>query len=218
MKKFIILVIFFTYCASVHAQIKVACIGNSITSGYGVKRFQNYPSQLDSILRRAWQVKNFGVSGTTMIRAVNEAYGKRREYDSAKSFLPDAVIIELGTNDSKESAWKYKDAFKTDCELLIKELQSLPSRPVVFICLPMPAFTGNFEIRDSVISHAIIPMIRSVAKRKNVKLINLNKSFRRYSEWFPDGIHPNAKGYEVMAGIISKNLMKYKKRIEKRKI
>ena len=49
--------------------IRVACIGNSITDGHGIDMApsQGYPAQLQRMLGKDYWVKNFGVSGRTML-------------------------------------------------------------------------------------------------------------------------------------------------------
>lgn len=46
-------------------RIKVACIGNSVTFGYGFADPANdsYPSQLSNMLGERYDVRNFGRSG-----------------------------------------------------------------------------------------------------------------------------------------------------------
>jgi len=50
--------------------VKIACIGNSITYGSGISNRENntYPVQLQNILGDHYLVKNFGVSGRTLLK------------------------------------------------------------------------------------------------------------------------------------------------------
>ena len=48
--------------------VRVACVGDSITEGAGVRDpNKRYPAQLGVLLGANYDVKNFGVSGTTML-------------------------------------------------------------------------------------------------------------------------------------------------------
>ena len=78
---------------------KVACVGDSITFGAGVKdRGQNsYPVQLGKMLGAKWQVKNYGVNAATLLKKGDKPYWKLAAYQSALKFEPDVVIIKLGT-------------------------------------------------------------------------------------------------------------------------
>src|ERR1700733_8141303 len=90
---------------SVNAQnkLKVACIGASITYGARIEnREQNcYPTQLQQMLGNNYQVTNYGVSGTTLIKKGDLPYWNTNEYKTALAANPDIVIIDLGGNDSK---------------------------------------------------------------------------------------------------------------------
>ena len=50
--------------------IRVACVGDSITFGSGIKnRDQNsYPAQLGAMLGEKYEVRNFGVGGATLLK------------------------------------------------------------------------------------------------------------------------------------------------------
>ena len=87
------------------AQIKVACIGNSITFGHGLKKEETYPVQLQNLLGAEWKVENFGVSGRTLLSHGDFPYIKEKAFLNAKEFAPDVVIIKLGTNDAKPQNW-----------------------------------------------------------------------------------------------------------------
>src|SRR4051812_7771397 len=84
-------------------KIKVACVGDSITFGAGIKdRDKNsYPAQLQGLLGSGYEVKNFGVSGATLLKEGDKPYWKEKAFEAAKKFEPNIVIIKLGTNDSK---------------------------------------------------------------------------------------------------------------------
>ena len=46
-------------------QIKIACVGDSITYGHGIKGWakNNYPVRLQNLLGESYHVQSFGVSG-----------------------------------------------------------------------------------------------------------------------------------------------------------
>ena len=79
--------------------IRVACIGNSITIGSGGSTA--WPQQLGQRLGAHYTVRNFGVSGTTMLRHGDFPYWNESAFLQAQDFDPHIVIISLGTNDSK---------------------------------------------------------------------------------------------------------------------
>lgn len=179
--------------------VKVACVGNSITSGSKNKEDAAYPAFLGKLLGDAYYVKNFGVSGRTLLRNGDYPYWKEKTYQDALEFVPDIVIIKLGTNDTKPQNWKFKNEFEKDYSDLVESFLSLPSNPKIFICKPVPAFKVMWGIRDSIIVNDIIPMIEKIGKEKNLDVIDLYRALTGKENLFPDGIHPNEEGAALMA-------------------
>jgi acyl-CoA thioesterase-1 len=217
MKKNWILFVLLCLTMAANSQIRVACIGNSITYGHGLKREETYPAQLQHILGSGWDVQNFGVSGRTLLSHGDFPYIKEKAYADAKAFSPDVVIIKLGTNDAKPQNWKFSDEFVADYTALITELRSLPSNPIVMVCLPVPAYGINFRINDTIVNNEVTALVKTVAKQNKVQLIDLYKALSGHPEWFPDKIHPDKDGAAEMAKLISGTLLKNKKKISRHK-
>ena len=55
------------------------------------------------------------------------------------------------------------------------------------------------SINDDIISKEIIPMIKKVAKKNKLPVIDLHSAMDGMPELFPDHIHPNEEGAKVMA-------------------
>lgn len=215
MKRISIVLALLVFSVCSIAQIKVACIGNSITYGFGYDNPNSYPSQLDSMLGEGWEVKNFGVSGATMLRNGDLPYYKQKAYSDAQSYQPDVVIIKLGTNDSKPQNWQYADQFKADYAAMIAELKALPSAPFIVLCTPVPAYSAAWGINDSIIRQQIT-IVKSLVKENRLKLVNLYKPLSSHAAWFGDGIHPNEEGLKEIARVLASSLQRYKKKISKR--
>jgi alpha-L-fucosidase len=211
-KRIIVCCLFMSMLLTASAQnnkiIKVACVGNSITYGSGIQDREKYayPSQLQQMLGGGWVVKNFGVSGRTLLKKGDYPYCNEQAFSDAKNFNPDVVIIKLGTNDTKPWNWKFKNEFIADYESLVDEFQKIPSRPRVYICNPVPAFPGDWGISDSIIKADVIPFLRELLKKKNVDLIDLYTPLIGNQELFPDKVHPDEDGAKEMASIIYKAL------------
>lgn len=186
--------------------VKVACIGNSITFGSTIKDRVNdsYPSVLGRLLGETYEVKNFGLSGRTMLRKGTRPYRNEQAFQEALVYNPDIVIIKLGTNDSKPVNWQFKDDFEKDYGEFVDVFKNLSSKPKIFICKPLPAFKINFDIRDSIIVNDIIPIIENISKAQEVEVIDLYKLFTGKGNLLPDGIHPNEEGAALMAKEIYK--------------
>ncbi|MBQ6202667.1 MAG: alpha/beta hydrolase fold domain-containing protein [Prevotella sp.] len=189
--------------------IRVACIGNSITDGHGIDMAtqHGYPARLQRKLGKDYWVKNFGVSGRTMLNKGDLPYMNETAWKDALAFNLDIVIIKLGTNDSKPQNWQYGAAFRQDLEQMITSLAPALAKPRIYLCTPIPAFKPSWDISDSVIVNNIIPIQQEVAKQYGLKVIDLHTLFAESADLVqPDGIHPNDKGAQKMADIIAREL------------
>jgi lysophospholipase L1-like esterase/pimeloyl-ACP methyl ester carboxylesterase len=190
------------------SPIKVACIGNSITYGSGIadRPRDSYPSQLARMLGEKWEVRNFGVGGRTLLKKGDYPFWKEEAYAQAKAFLPDVVIIKLGTNDTKPQNWKYSEEFLSDYRAMVKELKALSSHPKIYLCKPVPVYASRWGINDSIVIHGVIPVVEKLAKEEDLPVIDLYTALSGKPSLFPDQIHPNAEGAGLMAKAISKTL------------
>ena len=201
--------------------VRVACIGNSITEGYGIdmKARYSYPAQLQQMLGNDYLVKNFGVSARTMLNKGDYPYMNEMAWQDALAFKPDIVIIKLGTNDSKPENWQYGSEFQQDLEQMILTLRpdlaqvnakkgkkskvKLDAKPEIFLCTPIPAFKSTWNISDKIITNEIIPIQQAVAKKYGLHVIDLHTLFANDGDkMVDDGIHPDTKGARRMAEII----------------
>jgi lysophospholipase L1-like esterase len=183
------------------ARLKIACVGDSITFGARIEnRAENcYPAQLGELMGQNTEARNFGVSGTTLLKKGNKPYWKRPEYKAALNFNPDIVVIKLGTNDTKPDNWKHKAEYVRNYVELVESFQKLPGKPVVWICYPVPAYPNKGPISGTVVKEEILPLIDEVANQTGVKIIDLHTALSNKKELFPDSIHPNAAGAKIIA-------------------
>ena len=209
---FVLLVTITLHTSLLSAQIRVACIGNSITYGYSIedREHDSYPAQLQAMLGSSYQVMNYGVSGTTAQQEGDFPWTTTKEYQAAKAFLPQICVIKLGTNDSKDRNWAGTERFIQGLESLAKEFEQLESHPQIIIALPAKAYRENFHIRDSIIAQYELPAIRKMAKRHHWPLVELYKATGHMQQNFPDGIHPNPAGATVIAKKVKKAVKKCK--------
>lgn len=205
-----IIVILLMTCVSLSAQIRVACIGNSITYGHGIedREHDTYPAQLQALLGDTYEVQNFGVSGTTAQNKGDFPWVSTPEYAKAKAFHPNICVIKLGTNDSKPQNWVSTERFIADLEALAVEFESLDSHPQIIVCLPAKAFEVRWNIHDDIIKTYELPAIKKMAKKHHWPLINLYKTTKKMQANFPDGIHPNPTGAAAIAKEVEKMIKK----------
>ena len=186
-------------------KIRVACIGDSITAGAGIKdRSMHYPTQLQKMLGDKYEVKNFGVSGRTLLKKGDHPIWKEKKYKNAIAFNPNIVVIKLGTNDTKPQNWKHKSEFKSDLTAMVKEFQALGAKPKVYLCKPVPAYQTKWGINDKDITEGVIPIVQEVAKEMNLTVIDLYTALSGKEKMFPDKIHPNGEGARIMADAVLK--------------
>ena len=188
------------------SPIRIGCIGDSITEGSG------YPSYLQMMLGKSYTVKNFGVGGSTVLLGAGKPYMNQTAFESALGFLPDIVIIMLGTNDARPTTYQYIGDFVKDYEKLIEDFKGLPSEPEIYLVKPPPIFNDESGLSNANLVQGIIPCTEQVAKELGMPLIDVNTVLIDHAEYFPDGVHPTHTGAKVIASeidmaIISKNKM-----------
>ena len=181
--------------------IRVACVGDSITYGDGIENRlkASYPAQLGRMLGDRWQVRNFGVSGATMLKQGDLPYWQQPAFKDVLAYSPHVVVIKLGTNDTKPQNWKYKDQFARDYLEMIDHFSKLPSRPRVWVCYPVPAFADRWGINEFVIKNEVIPILSQVSRKARVPIINLYQPLSGKPKYFPDDIHPDSEGAFLIA-------------------
>jgi lysophospholipase L1-like esterase len=185
---------------------KIACIGDSITQGVGAAHGMSWPDQLGKMLGDKWEVKNFGVSGRTLLKSGDLPYQKEGAFTNAKNYNPDGVVIILGTNDTKPHNWAHKGDFEADYKDLIKQFAELPSKPKIFICYPpYIAQNGNFGITEEN-TKAEIPMIDNIARATQARVIDVHAALLGKDALIPDKVHPNTEGATEIAKAVYKAL------------
>ncbi len=186
--------------------IRVACIGNSITDGFGIDMAdeKGYPANLQKLLGKDYIVKNYGVSSRTLLNKGDYPYQNEMAWRDALAFKPNVVFIKLGTNDSKPYVWQHHASFQNDYQQMIDTLKSLPSNPKIYICTPIPGTNEKWGITDQVIVDSVIPEIRKVAERNHLPLVDLHSLYKNEDgkQLLKDGVHPSAKGAKQLAQII----------------
>ena len=208
--------------SSALAATNVACVGNSITEGYGIWSEKKYPDHLQEMLGSDYAVTNFGVSSMTFAGATiksgdnNSSYWKTEKFKAALASSPNIVVIELGTNDSKyfmESAggnYNYlygqceKSQLYTDYEALIDTFAHLPTNPEIYATLQPYSNNVGWAIMDTAIVNQINPIIKETATKKGVNIIDLHALFQTPAWFLDDSVHPNAKGAQELAKIVNK--------------
>ena len=185
--------------ASAGAATKVACVGDSITFGSGISDpAQRYPAVLQTLLGSAYEVRNFGVSGRTLMRAGDRPYWDTTQFTDSTNYQPAVVVIMLGTNDAKDINWGFKSTFEGDYRDLVAHYRGLASHPKVFVARPCPMFSpASATWRANVVE--MVSYVDRVITSNAAEWIDVNFALGAVSLFQADGVHPNAAGANVVA-------------------
>jgi lysophospholipase L1-like esterase len=200
--KRIIYILFFLLLIVACVPTKIACVGDSITYGSGIKGRDSlgYPQQMQRMLGKRYKIKNFGVSGATMLKKGNKPYWNQPEYQQSLDFKPKIIVLMLGTNDSKPINWDaYKDEFEKDYNKMISNFQDLRSKPKIYIGLPPPVIKNRWGIQKEIVEGELMEILNNIATENKLEVIDFYSILEDMNEMIPDNIHPNADGAKRMA-------------------
>jgi acyl-CoA thioesterase I len=172
-------------------QPVLVCFGDSITAGYGVQPGRAYPDFLEQTLDRhgyRYRVVNQGTSGATTKDAV-------ASLPVILQLHPDIVIVEFGGNDGLRGL--PIEQTRRNLDTVISTMENAHIKVLVAgITLPpnygsdyIRAFDAVF--RDVAAEHktALVPMLYK-------DLVHVPGTIQE------DGIHPTAKGAEIIANTL----------------
>lgn len=189
-------------------QIRVACVGDSITYGSLVfdHAHNNYPAQLGDMLGKGYVVNNYGYSGRAAHADTDMPYVNEELYQKSLAFAPDVVVVMLGTNDTRTGNWHGINAYIRAYGAILDSYLALPSHPQVIVMAPPPAFEFfgkvRYHINKMLVKNEVNVAVRFLAEGKNLPFIDLYEVFDGRKNLFVDGIHPNVKGASVLAGTV----------------
>jgi acyl-CoA thioesterase-1 len=183
--------------------IRILALGDSLTAGFGLAPEEAFPARLERALRaegREVSLINAGVSGDT------SAGGKAR-LDWALAAKPTLAILELGANDGLRGL----DPKLTHANLdfILKRFKAAGVPVLLTGMLAPPNYGKDFEAEFKAVftrlaaEHDVVfyPFfLDGVAGDPRLSL--------------PDGLHPNAKGVEV---IVERILPSVRKLLERGK-
>ena len=187
-------------------QIKVACVGDSVTYGYGIRHRSkyNYPRVLQDLLGESYCVNNYGYSGRTVASTADRPYINEKLYRQSLDFQPDIVVFMLGSNDSKPFNWT--ENFGESYRAIVESYLALEKTPQFYIVIPTPVFPVDGEVKyhisSNVLQNKIVPETRKIAAEMELPVIDMNLPFLGRPDLFSDGCHPNKDGALLYAQIV----------------
>ncbi len=165
----------------------IVAFGDSLTYGTGAREDgidRSYPAQLSKLL--GVDVINEGVPGEMASRA------QKRFESVLKKYNPDIVILCEGGNDILRS--RKHELIKNDLKKMVESAKSAGAK-VILLGVPEPQ---QFFLRDA-------KLYRDVANETGVLYLeDIISDVLSDGSLRKDQIHPNAKGYAIIAQKIDK--------------
>ncbi len=210
-------------------EIKIACIGDSVVYGWGIRRYREalvWTAVLERLLNGEdesetsghegvrYSVANFGMPGQSVLPGVFTGEGQIDTYLYRKmlAWKPDAVFLHIGINDTHRDYWD-GEKFKKEYRRLAGELVSLVGRR--HVCLmecTYPLTQDGAErlalcgLDSAAVVNFVNPFIAQTAQELGTALIDINEVFLsipelegREQELYADEAHPNEAGNELIA-------------------
>lgn len=197
------------YETPLEGEIKIACVGDSVTYGHGVSGWlqNNYPKQLDTLLGEGYCVNNYGHSGATVQGTGDQPYITYGEFPQSLQFDADIIIFMMGSNDSKPENWQGKDAFRQQYLQRLGEYKADNSDVRIILATPPVALypegatdgLTNYDIDPAIVAE-IADIVRDIAADEGYELIDIYALTEGRRELFlSDNVHPNKDGASLLA-------------------
>ena len=167
----------------------LACFGDSITAGHGLESVtESYPAALARLLTARgynYHVANRGVSGDTTKDAVTRV-------NSVVALHPEVVLVEFGGNDGLRGL--SMDITRRNLDSVLTTLQAAHIK-ILLVGITLPPNYGK-EYIDS-----FDKVYRDAAQKHHVPLMPMlyDGIYTVPGTIQPDGIHPTAKGSQLIA-------------------
>lgn len=162
----------------------VLAFGDSVTFGTGALTGEDWPTLLAH--KTGWRIENAGIPGDTA------AVGKHRLQALLQEHQPALVILEMGGNDFLRR--RPMAAVKEDLREMIR-LARQSGAQVLLLAVPELSLLSVVARKPS-----DAPIYAELAEEEQIPLISdLFSEILAQPELCADQIHPNAKGYRLMA-------------------
>lgn len=187
LKNFCVLcLLFMMISCSNNNHIKISsiiCFGDSLTQGYGATENKTYPYFLQQLTNI--NVINKGINGNTSKDGLDRI-------DDILKIQNAVVIVEFGANDFFQQI--PLNETKKNIEQIVDKLQNAGNIAVI-------VSTEDGQLKNQ------YNMLKKIAKEKKVLFIDgiLNEIWTDRNLFYDD-IHPNSKGYKLVAEKIYKNI------------
>lgn len=182
--------------------MKILCIGDSLTFGYGVNHNDSWVSKLNNF---NLSTLNKGVNGDTSIGILS------RIYTDLSTSNADTCLILCGTNDilmgkPLESIIENIDLMIKDCNTF-KITPTLMSPPLILGDLALKYWDSSLDYLD--INNKIKDFslkLKMYSIKNNIKFIDITSFLSLKPSNYTDGLHLSVEGNMLIAELIKKEL------------
>lgn len=186
---------------------KIACIGDSITRGYGLPGPECcYPAKLQQLIGEERSlIQNFGVNGATVLRNTPSPYAITMECEAALDWDPDIAVIELGANDILYISGQ-EDNFIFDYKCIIEAFMAQNTQVCLTSLTPILGIYGINDNELQIRHQKIQGLIERLAESNSLPMVDIwtpiNNALISQSPVLQDGIHPTEIGASILANSI----------------
>jgi len=206
--------------------LRIVALGDSITNGVGLSGVTEADTFRDIVRRELTErlgsrveVVNAGVNGDIVTLAIE------RLKSDVLDHKPDIVTIMFGGNEAgfyrpKTGGFAAtprvgRDEFKATLGKVVDRLRAEGITVVLMTCPPMTDRYGGMHLEPyqkhgvNFLVKGYAQTMRDVAAEKGVELIDVYRSFQQEPstrDYFPDGLHPDARGHRVIADLLVRRL------------
>jgi acyl-CoA thioesterase-1 len=172
--------------------------GDSITAGDGSSDGNGYPTPLEQLLRGHFARASVINRGATSTRSTE---GVERIQRNLSLTTPAYTLILYGTNDWVECKGAVPCITIDSLRTIVETVKDVGSLPVLATIIPANPDRNAADRNQWV--HDINLLVRDLAADEGAVLADLEAAFLRepnLASLYSDHVHPNDRGYQVMAG------------------
>ena len=208
-------------------KVRVACVGDSITSGYALDNPErdSYPAQLQRLLGDGYEVANFGRPGLGVYRHQQRkgssiAWEYSKAYAATLEFKPDILVAGLGANDWREHMKEFlpgtngapqvaRGTFCAQYVDLLRRLKVANPEMRLIVCTKLTPLGSKHIMYGSPAPFVLREDLAKVADAVGAEPIDV------FTELYPmretglakDGIHPDPEMAGCLARIVARAIM-----------
>ena len=172
-------------------KLAVLALGDSLTAGFGVQEEESFPSRLQLKIDQfnlGYKVINAGVSGDTTAGGV-------RRIEWLMKHKPNIVILALGANDGLRGL-SIKE-MRANLETMIRISHDNNAKVLLAGMKALPNYGEDYKVEFEAVYF-------DLAKKYDLILLPFLlegvAGVREYTR--PDGLHPTASGYKIVADLV----------------